>query len=323
MTEPIILLGFPPSPQSQALRDRVTMLAPGYRVILSADMDVIRTHLTEIEVAAGRFPRDLLLAAPRLRWMQQWSAGSEWLLRNTEAVAAPFVLTNASGVHAQPIGEHIMALALALTRGLHRAVRAQAEGRWQRPEMANGIAELADQTMLLIGVGAIGERVAHFASAFGMRVVGVRRDPSRLVQDVAEMHGPAALAALLPEADLVVITLPLTHETRHLIGEAQLRAMRSSACLINIGRGGTVDEDALVRALQEGWIAGAGLDVFEREPLPEDSPLWKMENVIVTAHYSGRTPRYDERASAIFLDNLERYLSGQPLRNVVDKERGY
>ncbi len=323
MSEPIILLGFQATPDMLALRDRVAALAPAYRVLLADDDAEVAAHLADVEVAAGRLSREMIAAAPRLRWMQQWSAGTDWLLRAPEAVAAPFVLTNASGVHAQPIGEHIMALTLALARRLPQAMRAQAQGRWERPAATAEIAELADRTMLIVGVGAIGARTAHFAAALGMRVIGVRRDSARPVDDVAEMHGPQDLDALLPLADVVVLTIPLTRETRHLIGETQLRAMKPSAYLINIGRGPTVDEAALARALREGWIAGAGLDVFEKEPLPESSPLWTLENVIITAHYSGRTPRYDERATEIFIDNLERYLAGRPLRNVVDKVRGY
>ena len=128
---------------------------------------------------------------------------------------------------------------------------------------------------------------------------------------------------LLPEADFVVLTVPMTRETQGLIGEHELRAMKPTAFIINIGRGGTIQEQVLVRALQEGWIAGAGLDVFETEPLPADSPLWDMENVIITSHYSGLTPRYHERAMNIFLDNLRRYQASEPLRNVVDKKLGY
>jgi phosphoglycerate dehydrogenase-like enzyme len=172
-------------------------------------------------------------------------------------------------------------------------------------------------------VGEIGARTARLASALGMRVLGVRRDPSRAVPAVAEMHGNHDLLRLLPEADFVVLTVPLTRETEGMIGEAELRAMKESAYLVNIGRGGTVLEGDLARALEEGWIAGAGLDVFEEEPLPEDSPLWGMEKVIITSHYSGSTPHYDERALEIFLDNLGRYRSGRPLRNLVDKARGY
>ena len=137
------------------------------------------------------------------------------------------------------------------------------------------------------------------------------------------MIGPERLAEALPEADFVVLTVPLTPDTRHMIGERELRLMKPTALIVNIGRGGTIDEAALIRALAEGWIAGAGLDVFEKEPLPTDSPLWGMENVIITAHYAGATPHYNERALAIFLDNLRRYKAGEPLRNVVDKTLGY
>jgi phosphoglycerate dehydrogenase-like enzyme len=153
--------------------------------------------------------------------------------------------------------------------------------------------------------------------------LGVRRNPERGAAGVEAMFGPNRLLDVLPEADFVVITAPLTDETRGMIGERELRAMRPTAYIVNIGRGGIVDEDALICALQEGRIAGAGLDVFETEPLPEDSPLWKMENVVITAHYAGATPHYDERAMAIFLDNLRRYKAGEPLRNVVDKKLGY
>jgi phosphoglycerate dehydrogenase-like enzyme len=156
-----------------------------------------------------------------------------------------------------------------------------------------------------------------------MRVIGVRRNPREPVPGVERIVGPDRLLEVLPLADFVVLTIPLTPETRHLIGEPQLRAMKPTAYLFNIGRGGTIDEVALIRGLREGWIAGAGLDVFAKEPLPADSPLWRMENVLITAHYAGATPHYNERAMAIFLDNLRRYRAGAPLRNVVDKSLGY
>jgi len=151
----------------------------------------------------------------------------------------------------------------------------------------------------------------------------VRREPRIDAPGIEAMYGHHRLLDVLPEAAFVVITAPLTHETRGLIGEQELRAMKSTAYIVNIGRGGTIQEDVLIHALQEGWIAGAGLDVFATEPLPESSPLWDMENMIITGHYAGMTPCYDERALAIFLDNLQRYRAGQSLRNVVDKKRGY
>jgi phosphoglycerate dehydrogenase-like enzyme len=233
-----------------------------------------------------------------------------------------FVLTNASGVHAIQISEQILSYLLAFARRLPQAMRAQRRRAWQSPARSE-VFELAGKTMLLIGVGAIGERTAAVASALGMRVLGLRRDPSHPAPHVEAMYGPEQLLEVLPQADFVVLTAPLSHATRGMIGERELRAMKSTAYLVNIGRGGTIQEDMLIQALREGWIAGAGLDVFVQEPLPQDSPLWDLDNVIVTAHYAGLTPRYDERAIAIFLDNLRRYQAGEPLRNVVDKVAGY
>jgi phosphoglycerate dehydrogenase-like enzyme len=202
-------------------------------------------------------------------------------------------------------------------------VRAQERHEWVSHDQQEGLFELAGKTMVLVGVGAIGVRTAEVAAPFGMRVLGVRRDPTADAPGVEAMFGPDQLLDLLPQADFLVLTIPLTHETQGMIGEPELRAMKPTAYLINIGRGGTVQETVLIRALREGWIAGAGLDVFESEPLPQDSPLWEMENVIITAHYAGLTPYYNQRAMAIFLDNLRRYQAGEPMRNVVDKRLGY
>lgn len=318
----VLLLGFKQDTLSEEQIDQVRAAAPNLRVVLSRDREEIEGLLGEIEIVAGQIPRELLAKAPRLRWYQQWGAGSDWLLRHPDAATADFILTNASGVHAIPISEHILALMLAFARSLPRALTDQRDGKWNRDGGSN-VFELAGKTMLLVGVGAIGARTARLASTHEMHVIGVRRNPSQGVEGVAHMHGNDELPELLPKADFVVLTVPLTSETEGLIGEAELRAMKESTYLVNIGRGGTVREDALVRALREGWIAGAGLDVFEEEPLPAESELWEMENVIVTSHYSGSTPLYDERALQIFLDNLQRYRAGKPLRNVVDKQQGY
>ena len=319
----IILLGFEPGTLSDDQLDRVRTAAPGFHVLVTRDSDEIEAALDEIEIAAGSFPRDLLPKARNLRWFQQWGAGADWLLRYPEAIDLDFVLTNASGVHPIPISEHIMAFLLTFARGFHRAICAQVNREWIDQEEKGGLFELAGKTMVLVGVGAIGERTAQVAQAFGMRVLGVRRDPAVGAPGVETMFGPDDLLDLLPEADFVVLTVPLTHETRGMIGERELRAMRPDAHIVNIGRGGTIQEQALARALEEGWIAGAGLDVFETEPLPDESPLWGMDNVVITSHYSGLTPHYHERALDIFLDNLRRYRAGERLHNVVDKELGY
>ena len=317
-----IFLNFKPHEFPQAQIDQVQAILPDRRVMVTDDRAEMEACLADVEIAAGNFPRDLLLRAPNLRWYQQWGAGADWLLRTPEAAQKSWTLVNASGVHAIPITEHILALILAFARGLNQALRMQEQHAWKRGDRAQVI-ELAGSTLLLIGVGAIGERTAQSAHALGMRVLGVRRDPQQPAAGVEAMFAPEQLLEVLPQADFVVLTVPLTRDTRGMIGERELRAMKPGAYLVNIGRGGTVQTPALVRALQEGWIAGAGLDVVDPEPLPPDSPLWDMENVILTGHYSGMTPHYFERAFAIFLDNLQRYRDGQPLRNIVDKEIGY
>lgn len=318
----VLLLCFDEGEIDRAAVAEVERLAPDMRVVVTRDRGAIEGLLGEVEVAAGSFPLELLPRAGRLRWLQTWGAGVDWLLRHPEAAELDFVLTNASGVHAVPISEHIIGMLLMFARGLHAAVRAQTRREWWRPGR-EGVFELAGKTMLLVGVGAIGERTAALASALGMRVEGVRRDPDAGAAHVDAMYGPEQLLERLPHADVVVLTVPLSHETQGLVGDAELRAMKPAAYLVNIGRGGTVDEAALIAALREGRIAGAALDVFAKEPLPPDSPLWDMESVIITAHYSGATPAYDERAVAIFLENLRRYRAGEPLHNVVDKRAGY
>jgi phosphoglycerate dehydrogenase-like enzyme len=302
--------------------EEIRAIAPEKKLLFTRDHDEIGANAEEIEIAVGWVPRDLISKFNNLRWFQQWGAGADWLLNHPELVAKDFILTNMSGLHAIPISEHIFSLMLALARGLHRAVKAQGKGKWLRHESLD-LFELAGKTMVLVGVGAIGERTAAIAAAMGMRVLGVRRNPTLQAPGVERMFGPAQLMDVLPHADFVVLTIPLTPETRGLIGEPELKAMKSSAKIINIGRGGTIQEAYLIKALQESWIAGAGLDVFETEPLPSESPLWDMDNVILTSHYSGLTPHYTERGLAIFKDNLRRYQAGDPLRNVVDKNLAY
>ena len=318
-----ILVGFEPERFAESYRAQIQEIAPDMRLLVTEGREEMEAALDDIEIAACQFPRDLLLRARNLRWYQQWSAGADWLQRHPEAAELDFVLTSTSGMHEIQVTEHIFALLLALGRRIDWSVRAQMRAEWMSWDEKRDVFELADKTMVLVGVGAIGERTAQVAAAFDMRVVGVRRNPERSSAGVETMVGPDRLLDVLPEADFVVITAPLTEETRGMIGERELRALKPTAYIVNIGRGGIIAEGALVKALQEGWIAGAGLDVFEEEPLPEDSPLWGLENVIVTAHYAGITPRYDERAMAIFLDNLRRYKAGEPLRNVVDKKLGY
>ncbi len=317
-----VLLGLGPGAVPESQLARIRSVIPRDRLLITDQPAEMEAALDEVEIIAGPVPHELVLRAPKLEWFQQWGAGADWLMRRPEALSRRFVLTNVSGIHAIPISEHILALMLAFARSLPASIRAEERHHWlDRGEKRTF--ELAGGTLLLVGVGAIGARTAQLAHALGMRVLGIRRHPAETTAGVDKMAGPGELAALLSEADFVVLTVPLTRETRGLIGERELKAMRPGAYIINIGRGGTIDEAALLQALRAGRIAGAGLDVFENEPLPADSPFWDMPNVIVTAHYAGATPLYNQRALDVFIENLRRYRAGEPLDNVVDKELGY
>lgn len=311
---PVLLLALKPDAVSQEQLAEVQAAAPGMRLVVTRDRAEIEAVLDDVEIAAAYIPRDLLSKAPNLKWYQQWSAGSDWLMRHPELADRKFKITTASGVHAVQITEHIIGVLLAFARRLPRALKAQSEKEW-RDSRGDEVFELYGKRMLLIGVGAIGTRTAEVATALGMKVTGVRRDPSKTVPGVESMHGVGELRELLPSADFVVLTAPLTQESRGMLGEAEFNLMKRSAYLVNIGRGGTIDEAAMIRALQAGTISGAALDVFEKEPLRSDSALWEMENVIITAHYSGVSPEYDRRALRILLENLTRYLSEGSLSN--------
>ena len=273
-----------------------------------------------VEVLAG-VQSDLDPASmPHLRWMQTGGAGNDWLLRAPEIANSDVVLTNGSGVAAIPIAEHVLTLMFTLSRNFHGFAKAQRDHEWYR---GGHLGEVDGSTMGIIGLGAIGEKTAEKAQGLNMRVLGLRRDPTRASPHVDRMLGPDGLFDLLESSDWVVLASALTPETRGLIGEPELKAMKDTACLINIARGQIVQEEILVRALREGWIAGAGLDVFAQEPLPSDSPLWDMPNVVITSHRSGSTPHYNDRLVEIFIENLRRYRAGEPMINVVDKQLTY
>jgi len=317
-----ILLSFDEGQVAETHLARMAELVPEAQVVVTREPDKIEAIAEDVEIVMGWIPPELLFSLPNLRWYQQAGVGIDWLLRYPEGVARDFSLTNASGVHHTAINELIFAYLLAFARNLPMAARTQSQRTWQ-PVERQSLFQLTGKTMLVIGLGAIGSRTARIASALGMRVLGVRRNPAVEAWDVAQVFGRDQLLEVLPEADVVVLTLPLTKETRHFITRRELARMKPSAYLINIGRGPVVKEADLIEALQSGAIAGAGLDVFEVEPLPDDSPLWGMENVIITAHYASSHPEYYERVMALFLDNLRRYQDGEALRNLVDKKRGY
>ena len=274
-------------------------------------------------VVAWQFDGDLLAAAPRLGWLQTGGAGVEGFPL-AELAARGVVVTNMSGVHAPNIAEHILAMMLALARQIPQLVHAQAARTWRDTDTHARVFELHGQTLLIVGLGDIGLALAERAAAFGMRVLGVRRRPDLPRPATVEEVVPVArLAEGLARADHVAITLPLTPRTRGLFGAAELAAMRPGAYLYTVGRGAVVDTAALVAALQSGRLGGAGLDVVDPEPLPPDSPLWGMANVLITAHTSGATPKYWDRGVEIIAANIARYRAGEPLLNEVDLVAGY
>jgi len=263
----------------------------------------------------------VLAAAPSLRWHHAPNAGVNHIL-TPKYLERDLILTNGAGIHGIPIAEFVIAYMLAHNKQLHRLYRLQAEHNWDREFPERKLLELWDKTLLIIGAGGIGQEIAVRAKAFGMRIFGSRVHPQPLA-NFDQIVGVDDWQRLLPEADYVVVATPLTEETKGLINEQVLRLMHPQAYLINIARGGIVDESALATALEAGWIAGAALDTVSTEPLPPESKLWSLPNLLITPHCSGHSPRSQERSLALFLDNLTRYRQGKPLLNVVDKKAGY
>jgi phosphoglycerate dehydrogenase-like enzyme len=252
-----------------------------------------------------------LFGSPALRWLQSPGAGVDHPAFRT-LLERGIRLTNGAGIHAEPIAQYIFAYVLHWERQVAKHQEQQSARHWKRIISD----DLTSKTLGIVGLGGIGEAAARVARAFGMRVVGTRRTPVES-PNVDLYLAPERLHDLLAQSDYVVLCVPFTEETRHLIGAAELDAMRSSAILINVARGGVVNEPALIAALRAGAIKGATLDVVSQEPLPEDSPLWSLENCVITPHDAGWSPRASERIAALFLDNLARYVRGTPLRNEV------
>jgi phosphoglycerate dehydrogenase-like enzyme len=270
-------------------------------------------------VVSGLWRNELVSQAGRLRFIQSISAGTDQYDR-TLLQQNGIRLASAQGANERAVAEHAMALILALTRHLHHGRDRQREKGW-RPMISDRNAreaELEGKVLVVIGLGRIGSRLATLARAFDLRVIGVKRDTSSKPDFVDEIIHPDRLAEVLPLADFIALTTPLTRETRGIIGPAQFAAMKRSAYLINVARGPVVDEAALIAALQSRQIAGAGLDCFEEEPLPPSSPLWTFENAIITPHSAGETQRYEAKIVDLLLDNLNRLRQdGQPLRNQI------
>jgi phosphoglycerate dehydrogenase-like enzyme len=263
--------------------------------------------------------------AEALRWLHTPLAGVDRVL-NPELTKSPVRITSSRGVNSVAVAEHTLAMLLALTRGIADAARHQKDRLWAQDLLYGRVPpleELDGRLMGIVGLGDIGRVLAVRAQAFGMRVWGLTRTPRPRPEAVEKMIPAGKLDLLLRTVDIVVLAVPLTRATQGLIGERELRRMQPGSILVNIGRGELVQESALLRALREGWISGACLDVFATEPLPAASPLWSAPRVVLTPHVAGTHPRYMARSADLFIGNLRRYLKGEPLINEVDKQAGY
>jgi phosphoglycerate dehydrogenase-like enzyme len=286
--------------------------------VVSCDTeDKAARELVDADAFFGTITPRLLKAATRLRWIQAHRAGLEHYMF-PELIEHPAVLTNMRGIYGDLVPEHALALMLALARGLPRYAGQQKDGRWETHE----VALLAGQTLGIVGLGSIGRGIARRAAAFDMRIVAV--DPvAGKAAEVDTLWRQDGLDRLLREADWVVIAAPHTPETVKMFRRPQFQAMKRTAYLVNVGRGAIVDLDDLVAALGAGEIAGAGLDVFEIEPLPSGHPLWGFDNVVITPHVAAETRALPGRWLGVLLDNAGRFVRGEPLQNVVDKRRWF
>lgn len=295
-------------------------IAPDWEVYVGKELSDDILKKAEILVNWQKDQERTYLESSNLKWVQSWSAGVD-SLNLDKIVEKDIKLTSANGVHSYPISETIFAYILGFTRLIHTYVRQQQEKVWHHAGLRG---EIHNKTIAVLGVGKIGQETAKIAKAFGMKVLGVRHS-GKAVDNVDEMYQPDQLDQVLPKSDYVVVTLPLTEDTHHLMSEEQFKQMKEDAFFVNIGRGAIVDEEALIEALQNNEIAGAGLDVFENEPLENSSPLWEMENVILTPHTAGATEFYNQRViEDIFIPNLKSYVNGEtPSINLYQHERGY
>jgi D-2-hydroxyacid dehydrogenase (NADP+) len=266
-------------------------------------------------------PEDAISRAPNLKWVHFASAGVEKSL-NKALLRRKIKLSNSSGIHAASIAEYVIMQILAFSKNYRKSIEFQKQHQWQFEGLLDGRFDLEGKTITIIGLGAIGRRVARLAKAFDMKVIGTV-NTVRPLKYVDKVYAPSKLDTCIKQADFVILSAPVTKQTFHLIGQKQLSIMKPRVLLVNIGRGKLIDESALIDALRNRSIGGAALDVFEREPLPADSPLWDMENVSVTPHYSGMAERLWEKVADLFCENALRYRDGRRLLNTVDKKRGY
>jgi len=312
-------------PQDEVTRSWATAVSEvdGLAVEVAETRARARELLGDADAAFGTLDPDLLAAAPRLRWLQAPMAAPPAGYFFDELIAHPVEVTNFRGIYNDHVATHAVALVLSLARDLPRYARQQAKADWTRHTAASDIVHLPEATAVVVGVGGIGAAIGRMLHAFGVTVLGVDPQRREAPEGIASMHAPAELDTVLPRADIVVLTLPHTPESEGLIDSARLALLPPHSLLVNIGRGPTVSLDAVCAALDAGRLGGVGLDVFSTEPLPAAHPLWRQPKAIVTPHVAVVGPYLDERRLNVFRTNAERFVSGEPLVNVVNKQLWY
>ena len=297
---------------------------PGIEFAFCADRADLAPEIADADIYFGWLGRDEFLAAEKIRWVQSPSSGTDRFLAIPELCDGEVILTSARGTHGACLAEHALAMIFAFTRGIKCCVVYQQKHQWANRELRPGMSELTGLTMGIVGFGTVGRALAKRAAAFDMRIVAVDLFPTDKPDYVESLTDLSNLDGLLGESDVVVVTVPYTAETRHMIGERELGLMKHSAILIGISRGGIIDQEALARALEAGELGGAGLDVSEPEPLPADSPLWDLQNCLISPHIAGGSQFEAPTIREIFCENLKRFVQGEfPLRSQVDKIRGF
>lgn len=299
---------------------------PQLEVVHLHDYDRVNDEIANADIAiAWSLRGEQIAAANKLKWIHS-TATAVHALMSDELRAGDITVTNARDVHGPVVAEHAMALIFALAKRLPQAVRFQQQKHWAQQDIWNTMPrprELKGATITIVGLGGIGRPLAKMASALGMRVIGVREHTERVCEGVEKIYGFADLDEALGQADFVVLALPVTPKTHHLMNAARLARLKPDAYLINVGRGVLIDEVALIDALRRKSFAGAALDVTEEEPLPPESPLWAMDNVFITPHIASLTEQMWERHYETFTQNLRRFLNHEPLLWMIDKEKAY
>jgi phosphoglycerate dehydrogenase-like enzyme len=308
------------------IRERLHQDFPGHTFIQLQNYDRVPEEISDTDVFIGWSLRPEQFAdARKLRWIHSPAAAVHQLMY-PELIKSSVALTNSTGIHGPVVAEHAIAVLLALAKRLPQAMQYQTKHEWSQDQLWHGSPpprEVSDSTVLIVGMGSIGREFAARAKALGMKILAIRENPAKGLEGADAVYGSSQIDEILPQADYVLLCTPVTPATTGIMNAARLSKMKPDAYLINVARGPLIDESALLDALQHRRIAGAALDVFNEEPLPANSPFWSLDNILITPHTAAVTDRLWERHYRLIVDNMKRFLAGQPLMNQVDKHRGY